>query len=134
MRFLFFYYPKFESSRIPQYLYICTEVKCSDRKILLSWVLLVSLILPMGIGVVHAFHQHESELCQAKNESHYHSEKNDCDQLHYFSQTISDGFLVFSETSFIYFNLQDELCLQFSFVNSYSKADSDRGPPFINVY
>lgn len=87
----------------------------------------------MGIGVVHAFHQHESELCQAKNESHYHSEKNDCDQLHYFSQTISDGILVFSETTFTQYDLQDDLYLEFSFVKAYSKADSDRGPPVINV-
>ena len=87
----------------------------------------------MGIGMAHAFHQHESELCQVKNESHYHSEKNDCDQLHYFSQTISDGLLVFSETSFIHYNLQDELYLEFTFVNSYSKADPDRGPPAITV-
>ena len=102
-------------------------------KRIISLFLLLSLSLPLGIGVVHAFHQHESELCQAENESHYHSEQNDCNQLHYFSQTISDGILVFNETIPTQFNLQDELYLEFRFVNSYSKADSDRGPPVINV-
>jgi len=35
-----------------------TEMKSPGKNILLSWALLVSLLLPMGIGVVHAFHQH----------------------------------------------------------------------------
>ena len=109
-------------------------MKSPGKNILLSWALLVSLLLPMGIGVVHAFHQHENNLCIAQDESHYHSEKNDCDQLHYFSQTISDGILVFSETTFTQCDLQDDLYLEFSFVKAYSKADSDRGPPVINVF
>ena len=108
-------------------------MKYLDKKILLLWVLLFSLMLPMGIGTAHAFHQHKSELCLDKSESHYHSEKTNCDQLHYFSQTLHDGETAYRDLSFtVIFDL-NEYYSEFNLIQSFSLADPDRGPPFITV-
>ncbi len=94
----------------------------------------MSLVLPMSIGLAHAFHQHENERCLAQNESHFHAETTDCDQLHYFSQTIDAGGSIFNETSLSEFNLQDQVYFELRIIDSFPKADLDRGPPVINVF
>ncbi len=92
------------------------------------------LILPMGISVVHALHQHESNLCLAKTESHYHSEKTNCDQLHYFIQTINDGETPSKGFAFEEILLQNQFLAEFYLAHSFPQADPDRGPPIINVF
>ena len=105
----------------------------SRGNIILSWALLLSLLLPMGIGVVHAIHQHEINICLAKTESHFHSEKINCDQLHYFSQTIHDGEVLSKGFTFEQILIQNQFFKHFELVHSFPKEDTDRGPPFINV-
>ena len=102
-------------------------------KRIISLFLLLSLMLPMGIGMAHAFHQHKSELCLEKNENHFHSEKTNCDQLHYFSQTLHDEETASRDLSFtVIFDL-NEYYSEFNLIHSFSKADPDRGPPVITV-
>ena len=108
-------------------------MKYLDKNILLSWVLLVALILPMGIGMAHAFHQHKNELCLEKNESHYHSEKTNCNQLHYFCQTLHDGEIAARAVSFPEIFDLNKYYSEFNLIHSFSKADPDRGPPVIDV-
>ena len=92
------------------------------------------LILPMSISIVHAFHQHESNLCLAINESHYHSEITDCDQLHYFSQTVDSSKTSFKEISFEIILILNDFHTEFNLTNSFSKGYSNRGPPIITVF
>ena len=108
-------------------------MKCTGKNILLSWVLLICLILPMGIGLAHAFHQHESNLCLALDESHIHAEKTNCEQLHYFSQTLHDGGIVVFDIATPRLFGQNEYYTSFTLIQSFSKADPDRGPPAITV-
>ena len=91
-------------------------------------------MLPIGIGAVHAFHQHENDLCIAQDESHFHSEKTNCDQLHYFSQTLSDGELNVKEISFNEIFVYNQFNSEFELLHSFSKSYPTRGPPVINVF
>jgi len=109
-------------------------MKTLNKKILFSLFFMLVLILPMSISVVHAFHKHESNLCIAKNETHYHSEITNCDQLHYFSQTIHDGEPAFKEILFEKVLIHNEFFYEFDLIQSFLKADLDRGPPVINVF
>ncbi len=88
----------------------------------------------MSISIVHAFHKHESNLCVAKNESHYHSETTNCDQLHYFSQTLRNAEPVFKGISFEKVLIHNQFFSEFDLIQSFLKADLDRGPPVINVF
>lgn len=92
------------------------------------------MILPLGIGVVHSFHEHDNDTCQAKNESHIHSEKTDCNDLHYFSQSISD-FAIGCESLEIFqlFNTNEEKT-EWTIVAISLDIESDRGPPVIKTF
>lgn len=109
-------------------------MKSPEKNILLSWALLVCLLLPMGIGAVHAFHQHESNLCIAQDESHFHLEKTDCEQLHYFSQTLTSGEFIFKEIQSNEVIVQNQFNSEFKLLHSFSKSYPTRGPPVINVF
>ncbi len=103
------------------------------KKQFASILMILSLLLPMGIGMAHAFHQHEDNLCIAKNESHFHADKTKCDQLHYFSQT-----LTFVETGHHINPLsgvtnQNAFTSEFDLAYSFMKSDPVRGPPVITV-
>ncbi len=108
-------------------------MKVLNRKIAIALLFMFALILPMGIGVVHAFHEHDTIECLAENESHFHSEALDCEQLHYFSQTVNDGILVETIICIDRIFEDKEYYSAFSLIQSFSKADPDRGPPVINV-
>jgi len=88
----------------------------------------------MGISVVHAFHQHESNVCLAIGESHYHAEITDCDQLHYFSQTVDSSEPSFKEISIEIVLILNEFHTEFNLTHSFSKGYSNRGPPVITVF
>lgn len=109
-------------------------MKSLNKKIFIALLFMLTLILPMSISVVHAFHQHENNLCLAENESHIHSETSDCDQLHYFSQTIDFGESKASEISCEKILIQNQFYSEFELIRSFSKADPDRGPPVITVF
>ena len=47
--------------------------------------LAVAIVFPMAVGFTHALHDHDSQMCMAKNESHIHSQGIDCHHEHYFS-------------------------------------------------
>ncbi|MDN3644291.1 hypothetical protein QWY87_16370 [Lutimonas halocynthiae] len=104
-----------------------------NKKVAISLFLILALILPMSISVVHAFHQHDSNICLAIDESHFHAEKTDCEQLHYFSQTLNDGGIVIFDIATSRLFVQNEYYTNFTLIQSFSKADPDRGPPAINV-
>ncbi len=103
------------------------------KKQFASILMILSLLLPMGIGMAHAFHQHENKLCLAKNESHFHSDKTNCDQVHYFSQTLSDGVTGFNQIRFKEIIKQNPFNSEFEHAHSFLKSDPDRGPPAIIV-
>jgi len=88
----------------------------------------------MSISVVHAFHKHESNLCIAENETHYHSEITNCDQLHYFSQTVDSSEASFKEISFEIVLVLNDFHTEFNLTRSFSEDYSNRGPPVINVF
>lgn len=94
---------------------------------------MLTLILPMGIGLAHAFHQHENIICLAENESHFHSEETNCDQLHYFSQTVNGGDFVETKIPVNELFVEKEYFSEFTLIHFFSKADPDRGPPIITV-
>lgn len=51
-----------------------------------SFVLIVSLLLPIGISFSHALHRHEHVVCNATTEKHIHQQNIDCSYFHYISQ------------------------------------------------
>ena len=55
------------------------------RKKIVSLVLALSLVLPMIVGLTHAVHEHDQQVCLAETESHIHSQGIDCDHQHYFN-------------------------------------------------
>ncbi len=102
-------------------------------KRILSLILLLSLVLPMGIGFVHAFHDHDSTVCSALGEQHFHKDSAECEQLHFFIQT--SDFKVWAEITIpeAQWACIDQVISEKSFTVSFYKADPDRGPPAFNV-
>lgn len=91
-------------------------------------------MLPMGIGLVHAFHNHDSTICLAVDENHIHSEKTDCDHPHYFSQTLSLKISINYEVKQLYWNNLDFTSYKPLFTHNFDITYSERGPPFFNVF
>ena len=100
----------------------------------ISVLFLLVLMLPMGIGLVHSFHDHDNISCHTKTEQHIHQDKTDCDQLHYFSQTlnkeISPDVLIIK----VYWSTIDQLVCSSRISFDLDQNDPDRGPPFFNVF
>ncbi len=99
----------------------------------ISLILTLSFLLPMGIALSHSFHDHDTLRCHAKTESHIHTEKSGCDQLHFFNHILNFNGLeemqfnpeiCFDKTPF---RLPGQLASTFLF------TQLDRGPPIINV-
>ena len=109
-------------------------MKVLNKKIAVALFFMFTLLLPMGISVVHAFHQHESNICLAIDESHFHSDDTECDQLHYFSQTVEVGFPTFNIFSKANFQNLNQLQIELEITNSIPLADPVRGPPVITVF
>lgn len=99
----------------------------------ISVLFLLSLMLPIGIGLVHSFHHHDSSICYAKTEQHIHQEKTDCDQLHYFSQTLNLEISTDASISKVYWSIIDLGVCTSQIIFDVEKNDPDRGPPFFNV-
>ena len=100
---------------------------------LISIFLLLSLLLPMGIGLSHAFHEHETLLCQSKSEFHIHAEPTACDQIHFINHTLSyDGIQEYYLNPILGYNTSPILPPAL-LVTTVLVVESDRGPPAINV-
>ena len=99
----------------------------------ISLILTLSLLLPMGIALSHSFHDHDTIRCHIKTESHIHSEKSGCDQLHFLNHSLSYDWV-----EEIQFNPQilfhkTPFALLGKMVSNLLRTELDRGPPFINV-
>ena len=105
----------------------------SMTKRLLSFILLLSLLLPSWIGLMHSFHDHDTTICYAKTEQHVHQEKTNCNQLHYFNQTLSAGEIGYHQIPFDEIINQNPFNSEFDLTPSSPKAVPDRGPPVITV-
>ena len=96
-------------------------------------LLALSLLTPMGIGVVHALHEHDRFICQATDENHIHSKGFDCEHEHYFHQ---DGYIanLFYEETPVSHNFSRKP-IQEEGIEKDSELTQNqlRGPPGINV-
>ena len=88
----------------------------------------------MGIGLTHAFHNHDNTVCLAVGEKHIHNDKVDCDQLHYFNQTLSHKIWTdFSIEELTFLKVKNSSYTAI-FAYEIDGTDTDRGPPFFNVF
>jgi len=98
-------------------------------KIVFSFVLTLSILLPLGISFAHSLHKHNHNFCTATDEQHIHNEHINCSVFHYFSQTnyqkSTFNFVLFTPQYYtfkpVYFNL--------FFKSINPKSFSIRGPP-----
>lgn len=100
---------------------------------IVSVILLLCFLLPIGIGLSHALHHHNDATCDAKNETHIHEDSQGCDHLHYFNNTNSFSAIIYdSHDTIVYAEKTFSL---FSFQTYFLSVNtlSDRGPPFIIV-
>jgi len=100
----------------------------------ISVLFLLVLMLPMGIGLAHSFHDHDNRICYVKTEQHIHQEKTDCDQLHHFSQTLNQEIAPDVSLIKVYWSTLDQLVYSSRISFDLDKNDPDRGPPFFNVF
>ena len=87
----------------------------------------------MGIGLAHAFHQHDNSICMAMDEQHIHQEKTDCDQLHYFSQTLNHEIGPDVSIVKVFWSTIEQPVYTSLITFDLDKNDLDRGPPVFNV-
>lgn len=87
----------------------------------------------MGIGLAHAFHKHDNSICMAMDEQHIHQEKTDCDQLHYFSQTLNHEIGPDDSIVNVFWLTFDQPVYTSLITFDLDKNDLDRGPPVFNV-
>jgi hypothetical protein len=99
----------------------------------ISTFLVLSFLLPAGISLFHAFHEHSNTSCHSKTESHVHEKKSQCDQLHFIYHPIK-----FNEAEETVIN--HHVCSGkthslpvLQVVSTFVAFELDRGPPFINV-
>ena len=103
------------------------------RRKIASYVLVASLLFPLGLSLVHALHEHENEICLVESESHIHKETIDCDALHFLSQSASDSNFEEQETpldfSFIEANFYffEAPCFELNY------ATTGRAPPVFKI-
>jgi len=101
----------------------------------LSCILILVLLFPIGIGFSHTMEHHEHDVCIAKSEKHLHSQKNNCSYLHYFTpiqyqvQDFSYSVLL---SNFIY--SKQVLSLESFYFLDKTSSFLVRGPPTINVF
>ncbi len=99
-----------------------------------SYILIVSLLLPISIGFAHALHKHEHKVCTAKSEHHFHTKNINCSYFHYIIpiQTAPTAFTfeVYEATTIFENLVVNE---NFHFANSINTF-SVRGPPINDVF
>lgn len=90
-------------------------------------------MLPMGIGLAHAFHHHDTFVCSSLDEQHVHKDSPECNQLHYFIQTSDASGHNEITIHYVQWAQVDQLIRETQFTISFYKEDPDRGPPSFNV-
>ncbi len=103
-------------------------------KYLFSITLTINLLLPLGIGFAHAFHNHDDKVCLATTEKHIHQEKIDCSFFHYFSQTNYTPYPVSFELTTPTFQPKANYKLSTLHFTKNIGIISSRGPPQINAF
>ncbi len=99
-----------------------------------SFVLIVSILLPIGISFTHALNKHEHKVCTATSEHHIHKKNINCSYFHYLSP-------IQTTPSFYTFEFYETIATfevllvneNFHFNNDISHF-SVRGPPLNNVF
>lgn len=103
------------------------------RRKIASYLLVATLLFPLGLSLIHAVHEHENQICLAETESHIHTETNDCETLHYFSQSLGDPYFNDEESPLDFrfipsnFNISESIYFKFNF------ATSGRAPPVFKI-
>lgn len=99
----------------------------------ISLFLMLSLMLPMGIGLSHSFHDHDNLLCHSKSEFHIHADESTCNQLHYINHTLSyGGVQEFDLNQKSWFD-KTATSRPPLLATTVLVTESGRGPPVINV-
>ena len=101
----------------------------------LSNILILVLLFPIGISFSHTLEHHEHDVCIAKSEKHIHSQKNNCSYLHYFTPFQYQGQdFNFSAllSNFIY--SKQVLSLESFYFLDKTSSYLVRGPPTINAF
>ena len=102
---------------------------------ILSYILIIVLLFPIGIGFSHTLENHKHDICTAKKEQHIHTQKINCSYLHYFTNAQSQGQdfnFSFLLSNFIY--SKQVLSLDNIYFSSNISSFLVRGPPTINAF
>ena len=105
------------------------------KQIILTVSLIVSFLIPQGIGFAHTLlnHNHDSNICNEKNEQHIHKNKLECSSLHYFANIQYENELLdYSLVSPSYFKVKLIRNIS-SITKSYFSFLTGRSPPRFNV-
>lgn len=109
-------------------------MKKQFSKHIASYVLIASLLLPIGISFVHMLHNHEHNTCSAKHEQHIHKQNANCSSFHYLSP-VQAGYQHFEYKLFPTLEIFKiptlEHLIYFSHKLTYFLV---RGPPNVNVF
>ncbi len=101
----------------------------------LSYVLIIVLVLPLGIGFSHGIEDHENDICIAEKEKHIHAQKVNCSYLHYFTNVQNlDQEFNFSTLLSNFINSDQISSLENFYFLSHSFVYTVRGPPSIKVF
>ncbi len=98
-----------------------------------SFILILSIILPLIIGFTHVLDDHEHDICKAKTETHIHSKKSNCSSLHYFTHFQYKSGLNYLEIHGAEYFQGPSIQLNFLFYFTYISSNFERGPPSFNV-
>lgn len=101
---------------------------------IISFILTVSLLLPLGIGFSHALHNHEHNICVSKTEKHIHTQKIDCSYFHYFTNIQYQNGDSDSSIFVPNFISTKITLLTSSYFSSNTSTYLTRGPPTINIF
>ncbi len=101
----------------------------------LSYILILVFLFPIGIGFSHTLENHEHTICIAKKGKHIHSQKINCSCLYYFTDVqyqnrdfnFSSFLLGFIGTKQVF------LLKSFYFLSNFSDY-LVRGPPAISGF
>ena len=102
---------------------------------ILSYILILVLLFPIGITFSHVLDDHTHDICIAKREKHIHSEEINCTYLHYFSNVQyrdQDFNFLALLPNFIY--SKRILVLESFYFLSDTSQYLVRGPPTISVF
>lgn len=104
------------------------------KRITFSLTMICSLILTLGIGLFHVFSEHEENFSHVKNETHFHLERSDCNDVHFFSQTLGEFTLDPASWDLIQSFELHSVKTEFLLIKTTLPVITERGPPVINSF